>query len=1097
MPTNAPVSPPTPATITLSTAIENTVRTGLAEQFKSIEWTSALVDWLHERTGISKWRLKLAVWLFSVIVSKAAAWAGSGAGRITARVFAWVFARIPGSVRITKALTTLDRAKAAEVELAAVQTGRLAPRDAKLTEHLSPSSRAQFVTQVWLHRIVDRLEPQPFLDFSYLSPETEARQFLYTSRSARLLGRDREMAALRAFLDVDTPFAWWVVQGPGGVGKSRLALEFALRSSGPWRMGFLRSPRNFGWCEWRPIVPTAMIADYANEMAEELGDIVRDLAARAKQGECTQPVRLLLLVRDAEGPWKSQFFGTGARRAAIESVRYGDPLAVSPLDDDAIWEVLRSVVPAGIPLPDRQATLANLLYIDPERRPLFSLFAGDAIRHGRDIRKWDADALVDDVLEREKEHWRKAGVTERDKNLLALATMTAGLETRRITGLDPLLFPRVWGDGSPDSFDPLRYQAMVGTSAERVLAPLLPDILGEMFVLEHLQPRYAGDFRRADALRTTSWDLGSDGMFSFLTRAAMDFPHNETLRLLDPPPPLTDDRANRSTWALAAANLILLYGNAGRLDDSRRVYRDMWALPEAQTSEGLVRPRAIAAFNLLTIYRKAEHGSEVRDLYKELRALSDTHAGDRYVRELRAQAAVTLLSSLKRVGTIDEGRELYEEVRTLSHAHGDDETLWQWQALAAVNLLSLLADVGGVEQVINARNVYEELRVWWEARTGDGKVRFSHAWATFNLLVAYVRSGQMDAARDLYEVLCALSEAHAGDGVLLERRAEAAAYILTAYGRAGQVVEAQKLYEELRALSKSHVTGDWGACKRQAGAAFDLLVAYEKAEQVDAARQLYEELCVLSEACAGDKEVRKWRARAAYNLLLGYEKAEQVDEARQLYEELCVLSEACAGDEEVRKWRASTASNLLIAYGKAGHVDEARQMYEELCVLSEACAGDAEIRKWRATAAFNLLVAYEDAEQIDGAQQLYRELRELSEVHADDRVMWEWRAMAAVNLVRSYASAGRVDEAQGLYTELRGLSEVRTEDRGLQVMRAMGAFNLLNTYVSEGRADEARALQNDLRDLSVLHPDVPAITSAFTVGSARVQRQFGTKHPSG
>jgi tetratricopeptide (TPR) repeat protein len=786
----------------LSTAVEKAAEAGLAEYLKDTEWASALVDWLHAETGISKVWLKLAVQLFAVLVGKAAAAAGSGASGLAARALGWLFARIPGSARIAQALAKLDRAKAAEVEFEAVLAGNLLPGDAKLTEHLSPTLRAQFVTQSRLHHIIDRLNPQPFLDFSCLDPETEAKRFVYTSRSVRLLGRERELEALNEFLNANTPFTWWVVEGPGGVGKSRLALEFALARSGPWRMGFVRGLREFGWQQWRPATPTVLIADYANETAEELGDITRGLAARAAQGDLAHPVRLLLLVREAEGAWKSQFLGTGGRRAAIEEARFADPLSISPLGNDALWEVLQSALPPDVPPPDRGETLAKLLDIDPQRRPLFALFAGDAIRNGRDLRQWDATALVNDVLEREKAHWKNAGATEKDVNLLALATMTGGMQTTMLDDLNPSLFPSTDGSVSPDAFDPIRYQAMVGgASAERTLSPLLPDILGERFVLDHLQPRYHGDVRRADDFRNTAWTINPEGMFAFLSRSVMDFPQTRTLPLLDQPP-IAAAQPQRRAWAQATINLIAFYGDAGRLGDARRLYQELRAFAEAHAEDSAVRgPWAMAAFNLLNTYGNSGRVDEAREIYVELCALSEAHAPDATIREQRVRAAFNLLTDYASAGWVDKGWELYDELRILSKEHLADAVVQETRMKAAFNLLSACGTAGRLDE---ARELYAELRLLSESNPGDVLLREFRGMAVTNLLAAYGIARRADEARELYAELCGLSEAYAEDKAVRGERAKSTVNMLVGYGVAGRVDEAWGVYEEFRDFAKRH-----------------------------------------------------------------------------------------------------------------------------------------------------------------------------------------------------------------------------------------------------------------------------------------------------
>ena len=76
------------------------------------------------------------------------------------------------------------------------------------------------------------------------------------------------------------------------------------------------------------------------------------------------------------------------------------------------------------PVPEREATLADLDRIDPAGRPLFAAMAGEALAAGADIRGWDKTDLLDRVLKDEPRRW-PAEEDARYRNLLAFATMTA------------------------------------------------------------------------------------------------------------------------------------------------------------------------------------------------------------------------------------------------------------------------------------------------------------------------------------------------------------------------------------------------------------------------------------------------------------------------------------------------------------------------------------------------------------------------------------------------------------------------------------------------------------------------------------------------
>src|SRR6185503_3367279 len=63
-------------------------------------------------------------------------------------------------------------------------------------------------------------------------PETDpAISWLaFSARATKFLGRQAEEAAIAEFLGSQSEFSWWLVTGPAGAGKSRLALECCRRN---------------------------------------------------------------------------------------------------------------------------------------------------------------------------------------------------------------------------------------------------------------------------------------------------------------------------------------------------------------------------------------------------------------------------------------------------------------------------------------------------------------------------------------------------------------------------------------------------------------------------------------------------------------------------------------------------------------------------------------------------------------------------------------------------------------------------------------------------------------------------------------------------
>ncbi len=319
-------------------------------------------------------------------------------------------------------------------------------------------------------------------------------------RLVPFVGRERERDALKtwakALAEAPARAGLRVVTGPGGMGKTRLAVETAadLRAEG-WEAFFLPpeplrggtdpahlNPAAEAW--FTPPRPTLYILDYAEQIApERLRALLATLHATAARRD--HPVALLFLMRPAPEPgWVDEVAAvTGADVAFAEWLRR----AIAPALQNPLR--LEELAPADLPrlFAAARRTFVELRVQAPEReiaydaealpaRPLAVVLLGLLAAYGHKVaRSASEQAVLEDLWERwEKDKWRR---TLRDRGLpegwmpdalrmieTALVVATLG---RRFHS--PQELAAFW-----EAHDPPRHYAFDGTTIAPADAPALP-----------------------------------------------------------------------------------------------------------------------------------------------------------------------------------------------------------------------------------------------------------------------------------------------------------------------------------------------------------------------------------------------------------------------------------------------------------------------------------------------------------------------------------------------------------------------------------------------------------------------------------------------
>ena len=458
-----------------------------------------------------------------------------------------------------------------------------------------------------------------------------------------LFGRDAEQSELNAFLeDPSRRFGWKLVLGSGGVGKSRIALELVLaRRAEWWHAGFLdEQPPLEYWAKWQPARPTLIVIDYASRESIYVGKMLASLAEREPPFLLQHPVRALLLERNTIGPWLENILG--ASRLLLGSTTKAPDLTLGPLTD--VWLIFEYILGAEATTHYTRSTiLATLKRIDAEERPLFALLMADALKNGRDVRKWDQSALLLDVIDRDRrQFWLPCagqlgmGTTlisiAREERALAIATMVG-------TTSDPLKRSEIEAHHHKllPSWDvdrhPIFFSSIAGAKHHEAISPIEPDLIGEFFALNALSELSKDDTQ--DLVRL-SWSMRAESMAYFIVRCAMDYPDHTLIPTLHTIEPWDTETAE--SWSLAAFYLIML-----AIKDTR---------PLSVQATGLEQP------SLLKL-DKAEY------LQAKIKRLATSYPSSflRYVWGMAVANLLCLLASINRRLADDLCTELKEQSR--------------------------------------------------------------------------------------------------------------------------------------------------------------------------------------------------------------------------------------------------------------------------------------------------------------------------------------------------------------------------------------------------------------------------------------------------
>lgn len=328
-----------------------------------------------------------------------------------------------------------------------------------------------FLDEAASYRLRNRAEIRQLVQIDpYAAPKRLPSAFgrmHFSNRFSNFAGREAEQEQLNRFLHASDPILWWGVLGEGGIGKSRLLLEWLKALPANWYGFFARKdPKRFSG--FVPFTDTVVVLDYV--LGEE-EPAALTIAALLRQFERT-PYRLRLILverRQAAGEenWLSKLSGClpPEDRLSFESCRFLNGAAspdtaefmrleaLSPEDERRyIRNYLNAYLPVFLEPAEAAAYLADLDAVgeaiqalfrsaleEPYWRPLYlSMFIEVWVNKTGAVDITGAKQLLKAYLEKETGRWKvllKDGhLVNSYLRLLAMACVTEQFNITDVSG---------------------------------------------------------------------------------------------------------------------------------------------------------------------------------------------------------------------------------------------------------------------------------------------------------------------------------------------------------------------------------------------------------------------------------------------------------------------------------------------------------------------------------------------------------------------------------------------------------------------------------------------------------------------------------------
>jgi len=428
------------------------------------------------------------------------------------------------------------------------------------------------------------------------------------------------------------------------------------------------------------------------------------------------------------------------------------------------------------------------------------------------------------------------------------------------------------------------------------------------------------------------------------------------------------------------------------------------------------------------------------------------------VRERLAKALVNAANHFGKVGKIEDMENCLRKLEEL-HKEYQEKELREEFAKALVNAT---ADYGRAERFNEMEACLEELRELHKKHK-EKEVREKLARGLYNAANNYGKVGKL---KEMESYLKELRELHMKyeEKEVRERLAKALVNATSYYGEAGKLEEMEACLGELRELHLRYP--EKGVRVGLAIGLFNATNYYGRRNKLNKMEACLKELGELHMEYK-EREVREELAGGLFNAARYYGVAGRLEKIEAFLKELRELHMKYE-EREVREYLAKSLVNATDSYGRAYMFEEMEACPKELIELHKKHK-EKEVRENLARGLYNAMTIYGKMGELDKMENYMRKLEKLHKEYPE-RVIREELAKALLNATSYYGRRNKLVEMEVCLKDLMKLHK-KHKEKEVRENLAKGLFNAIYHYGRRGKIVEMEACLKALRELYLNHPE--------------------------